>query len=172
MSCVGEVLFWSAATHKNKFLTNKKGKEDGRRKKKDCSGAAEHAHRREGKLPETTIAIAVYHDLAAAIYRGGDEMECSPPRFVCRGNEDGMKLSPAENRVADGICRGLTEKEIAAEIYRSPQTIHTQMKSIYRKCGVCKDTELLWWMICRRLGLLFDIGQIRRHGVRLFIRLQ
>lgn len=86
------------------------------------------------------------------------------------GDEDGMRLSVAEHRVAECVCRGMTEKEIANEVYRSQHTIHTQMKAIYRKMGVRKDTELLWAMLFWRLGLVFDIGIIRRYGIRLLIR--
>lgn len=82
-----------------------------------------------------------------------------------------MRLSPAESRVAEGVARCMTEKEIATEVYRSPQTIHTQIKTIYRKIGISKDTELLWWVLCSRLGLLFDVGLIKKHGIRLLRRL-
>lgn len=98
-------------------------------------------------------------------------LECEPERQICRSEETGVMLSVAENRVADGICRGLTEKEIADEGFRSPLTIHTQIKSIYRKVGVRKDTELLWWMICQRLGIIFDMAMIRHYGVRMIVKI-
>ena len=79
------------------------------------------------------------------------------------------RLSKAERRVAECVCRGLTEKETAAMLYRSPQTIHTQKKSIYRKLGVSKDTELMWWMICERLRMAFDLDEIRKHGIELLM---
>lgn len=65
----------------------------------------------------------------------------------------------------------MTEKETAAMLYRSPQTIHTQKKSIYRKLGVSKDTELMWWMICERLRMAFDLNEIRKHGIELLMAL-
>lgn len=98
-------------------------------------------------------------------------MVCEKVRGCGEGDEDGIGLSAAERRVAEGICRGLTEKEIAEGVYRSQHTIHTQMKAIYKKLGIRKDTELLWWMLCWRLGIMFDLGLIRRHGIYLLVRI-
>lgn len=40
-----------------------------------------------------------------------------------------------------------------------------QKKSIYRKLGISKDTELLWFMITERLGKVFDLQEIRNKGI-------
>jgi DNA-binding CsgD family transcriptional regulator/tetratricopeptide (TPR) repeat protein len=45
-------------------------------------------------------------------------------------------ISEAEKRVVQGICEGLTSKEIAARVGRSPSTIKNQTISIYRTLGV------------------------------------
>jgi DNA-binding CsgD family transcriptional regulator len=45
-------------------------------------------------------------------------------------------ISEAEKRVVKGICEGLTSKEIAARVGRSPSTIKNQTISIYRTLGV------------------------------------
>lgn len=46
-------------------------------------------------------------------------------------------------------------------------TIKTQKRSIYRKLGISKDIELIWWMVCNRLGIPFDLKEIRRQGITL-----
>lgn len=57
------------------------------------------------------------------------------------------KLSPAELQISFWVSRGLTScKEIAAQLYRSPHTIRTQMNSIYRKLHVHSREELLAWL--------------------------
>lgn len=96
----------------------------------------------------------------------GKEMRCRG-----EGDENGIGLSAAERKVAEGVCRCLTEKEIADDVCRSPHTIHTQMKAIYRKLGIRKDTELLWWMLCWRLGIIFDLSMIRQYGIYLMQRI-
>lgn len=76
-------------------------------------------------------------------------------------------MSKAEREVALAFCRGLSDKEIAARLFRSYHTIRVQKKSIYRKLGISKDTELLWYMILERLGRPFDLQEIRNKGIEL-----
>lgn len=63
------------------------------------------------------------------------------------------------------FCRGLTDKEVAERLFRSYHTVRVQKKSIYRKLGVNKDTELLWWMIRERQGREFNLTEIREKGI-------
>ena len=67
--------------------------------------------------------------------------------------------------MALGICRGLTDKEVAERLYRRYHTVRTQKKAIYHKLGVSKDTELMWYMIFERLGKEFDLSEIREKGI-------
>lgn len=67
--------------------------------------------------------------------------------------------------MALGICRGLTDKEVADRLFRSYHTVRTQKKAIYHKLGVSKDTELLWYMIFERLGKEFSLNYIREKGL-------
>ena len=67
--------------------------------------------------------------------------------------------------MALGICRGLTDKEVADRLYRSYHTVRTQKKAIYQKLGVSKDTELIWYMIFERLGREFNLSEIREKGI-------
>ena len=67
--------------------------------------------------------------------------------------------------MALGICKGLTDKEVADKLFRSYHTIRTQKKAIYQKLGVSKDTELLWAMIFEKLGKEFSLNLIREKGI-------
>ena len=67
--------------------------------------------------------------------------------------------------MALGICKGLTDKEVANKLFRSYHTVRTQKKAIYQKLGVSKDTELLWAMIFERLGKEFSLNLIREKGI-------
>ena len=77
------------------------------------------------------------------------------------------ELTRSERQVAEELAKGLSDKEVADRLCRSYHTVKTQHKSIYRKLGVSKETELLWWMICERLRIAFDLKEIRKHGVEL-----
>lgn len=69
--------------------------------------------------------------------------------------------------MAEEYAKGLSDKEVAESLCRSFHTVRTQKKAIYRKLGISKDTELLWWMVCERLRINFDLKEIRRHGIEL-----
>jgi hypothetical protein len=63
------------------------------------------------------------------------------------------------------FAKGLQDKEVASNLYRSYWTVKTQKKAIYKKLGITKDVELLWWLVCKRLGIEFDLKRIRRIGI-------
>lgn len=77
-------------------------------------------------------------------------------------------LSRAEREVALALCRGLTDKEVADMLCRSYHTIRTQKKSVYRKLGISKDTELVAAMVCEHKGIAFNLQALREKGVTLY----
>ncbi len=74
-------------------------------------------------------------------------------------------MSKAEREVALALCRGLSDKEIAEVLFRSYHTVRVQKREIYRKLGISKETELLWYMVLERLGRRFDLEEIRKKGI-------
>lgn len=78
-----------------------------------------------------------------------------------------IALSPAEMLVANEYCKGLADKEVADNLNKSVWTIKTQKRTIYRKLGISKDTELLLYMICEKLKRNFDLNELRKHGLEL-----
>jgi len=56
---------------------------------------------------------------------------------------DSGLLSPSETEVARAVCDGSTVNEIARRRGVSPETIRSQLKSIYRKLDVSNRVELL-----------------------------
>ena len=51
-------------------------------------------------------------------------------------------LSRAEREVADLVCAGLTNPQVATRLFMSRSTVKTHLSSIYRKLGVANRTEL------------------------------
>ena len=76
-----------------------------------------------------------------------------------------ISLSPTELLVANEYCKGLADKEVAGNLNKSVWTVKTQKRTIYRKLGISKDTELLLYMMCDRLKRDFDLKELRRHGL-------
>lgn len=54
-----------------------------------------------------------------------------------------FELTDAESDVAAQLAIGLSRKDIAARRKSSPQTVSTQIKNIFRKAGVSRETEFV-----------------------------
>jgi DNA-binding CsgD family transcriptional regulator len=52
------------------------------------------------------------------------------------------RLTPTERRIADRVASGLSNAEVARELYLSPKTVEWNLSKIYRKLGVRSRTEL------------------------------
>jgi DNA-binding CsgD family transcriptional regulator len=65
-----------------------------------------------------------------------------------RQREDAPRLSRREGEVLQCLLRGASEKEVAADLCISPQTVHSYVKTIYQAHGVRSRAELL----CRCLS--------------------
>lgn len=76
-------------------------------------------------------------------------------------------LSPAEWAVTEEYCKGLADKEVADNLQKSIWTTKTQKRTIYRKLGISKDTELVLYALCIKLGRDFDLKEIRKHGIEI-----
>ena len=78
------------------------------------------------------------------------------------------ELTEREHLVAEQYCKGLADKEVAIILRRSEWTIKAQKRDIYRKLGISKDTELVLYMLCEKMKIDFDLGEIRKHGLEIF----
>ena len=68
------------------------------------------------------------------------EIEGELPRLAAV--RSGAGLTAAEQRVADLIAGGATNRDAAATLFVSVRTIETHVASIYRKLGVRTRAEL------------------------------
>ncbi|NUP53533.1 MAG: response regulator transcription factor, partial [Catenulispora sp.] len=68
----------------------------------------------------------------------------------------GNQLSPRESDVVALVLRGLTNREIAAELSRSTNTVAAQLRSAMRKFGVTSRTALA--VSVTQAGVLQDDG--------------
>jgi DNA-binding CsgD family transcriptional regulator len=51
-------------------------------------------------------------------------------------------LTKTERRIADLVAEGLTNAEVAAQLYLSARTVESHLTQIYRKVGVRNRSEL------------------------------
>jgi DNA-binding CsgD family transcriptional regulator len=68
-----------------------------------------------------------------------------------RRARDGSVLTPAEQRVADLVAEGLTNREVASRLFASVRTVETHLAAVYRKLEVRSRSELTA-LLTRRSG--------------------
>jgi len=61
-------------------------------------------------------------------------------------------LTPRETEIIGCVARGLQTKEIARDLYISPQTVKNHLKAAYEKMGARNRVEAI--MAAARLGLI------------------
>jgi DNA-binding CsgD family transcriptional regulator len=105
-----------------------------------CLGAAQRrAGRRRDARATLEEARAAFATLAAVPWRERAEGEL---RQIGGRRASGDQLTPAEQRVADRVAHGDTNRQVAAALYLSPKTVEGHLRSIFRKLGVHSRSEL------------------------------
>jgi hypothetical protein len=66
-------------------------------------------------------------------------------------NEDRVFLAPDERDILERLCRGLTNREIAEEIFLSTRRVEQILTNMYRKVKVKNRTELVRWAVASGL---------------------
>ena len=62
------------------------------------------------------------------------------------------KLTGRESDMLQGICRGATDEEIAADLSVSLSTVRNHVASLYRKIGVNRRSAVVVWARERGIG--------------------
>lgn len=107
-------------------------------------GARMHRARRRvearGRVRE---ARAVFDRLGARPWSAQARDELRAAGAVERRRfSDPDELTAQEVRVAEAVARGLTNREVAAELFLSPKTIDFHLGRVYRKLGIHSRAEL------------------------------
>nr|WP_234794037.1 LuxR C-terminal-related transcriptional regulator [Mycolicibacterium flavescens] len=103
--------------------------------------------RRAGKRREADAAIGAARELYAALgaqtYVARCDRELKAGGFnQSRENRDAVDLTPQEEAVTTLVAKGLSNREVAAELYVSPKTVQYHLTRIYAKLGVRSRSEL------------------------------
>ncbi|MBI3666950.1 MAG: helix-turn-helix transcriptional regulator [Acidobacteria bacterium] len=74
------------------------------------------------------------------------------------------ELSPRERQVTTLVARGMTNREVAASLGISRNTLKNQLRSVFEKLGVRNRLELVWCAISR--GLVLSPEQMQNPPAR------
>jgi DNA-binding NarL/FixJ family response regulator len=90
---------------------------------------------------------AVDLDLAAAVKRVAAGETVVDPIVVAPLTGEKNRLTPREMEVLQLICKGLSNKEVAAKLNVSANTVAVHRASIMNTCGVHKTAELVMYAL-------------------------
>jgi DNA-binding CsgD family transcriptional regulator len=100
--------------------------------------ALQRLHHARGEFDR--CGAARYRDQAASKLRQLGERPGRPAGVTARARV--AKLSARELEVAELVAQGMTNREIAAQLYLSPKTIETHLRRSFDKLGVSSRTAL------------------------------
>ncbi len=87
-------------------------------------------------------------DLAAAVKRvAAGETVVDPAVLIDAVPGEKTRLTPREMEVLQLICKGLSNKEIAAQLQLSANTVAVHRANIMNTCGVHKTAELVMYAL-------------------------
>jgi DNA-binding CsgD family transcriptional regulator len=103
--------------------------------------------RRAGKRREADAVISTARDIFASLgattYVDRCDRELRAGGLnATRGDRDSTGLTPQEESVAGLVARGLSNREVAAELYLSMKTVQYHLTRIYAKLGIRSRAEL------------------------------
>jgi DNA-binding CsgD family transcriptional regulator len=87
-----------------------------------------------------SAATTAFEELGAPLWATRARAELTRTTAV---HGDGRHLTAAERRVADCAATGLSNKDIAAELFLSAKTVEATLTRVYRKLGVRSRTGLV-----------------------------
>jgi DNA-binding CsgD family transcriptional regulator len=97
--------------------------------------------RRRKQAAETTLreALETFELLGAPMWAERARVELGR---LTAPVSDGLGLTAAEQRVAERAAAGLSNKQIAAELFIAPKTVEMNLSTAYRKLGIRSRTGL------------------------------
>jgi DNA-binding CsgD family transcriptional regulator len=84
-------------------------------------------------------ALATFEDIGARLWAQRTATELARTKF---GPRKIAGLTPSEQRVAELAAKGLTNRDVAAELFISPKTVEANLSRIYRKLDIHSRAEL------------------------------
>ncbi|HSE70339.1 MAG TPA: AAA family ATPase [Nocardioidaceae bacterium] len=102
------------------------------------------SRRRVDAREQLRTALAAFEDLGARPWadRAAQELRASGESARKRDVSTLTALTPQESQVAALVRQGLSNREVAAQLFLSPRTIDFHLRNVFAKTGVTSRTEL------------------------------
>jgi DNA-binding CsgD family transcriptional regulator len=102
------------------------------------------ARRRVDAREQLRAALATFEDLGAQPWadRAVQELRASGESARKRDVTTTTELTPQELQVATLVRQGLSNREVAAQLFLSPRTIDFHLRNVFAKTGITSRTEL------------------------------
>ncbi len=102
------------------------------------------AGRRSEAAEQLTSAARIFERLSAGpwLQQVHTEQQASGSGHAAKTDASAALLSPQETAVADLVAEGLTNRQIAAQLFLTPKTIEWHLRQIYRKLGIKSRVQL------------------------------
>ena len=100
--------------------------------------------RRVAARTQLRDALHIFEDLSATPWaeRASQELRASGETARKRDESTLTQLTPMERKVAELVSQGLTNKEVAAQIWVSPRTVAFHLRNVFAKAGVTSRGQL------------------------------
>jgi DNA-binding CsgD family transcriptional regulator len=104
--------------------------------------------RRAGQRRDARSHLTAAHDMLTSMGAGGfaaraaRELRAVGQRARGRGPETLAELTPQELQVAQLVASGMTNKEVALELFLSARTIDAHLRSVFSKLGISSRRQL------------------------------
>ncbi len=112
--------------------------------------------RQTGRLPQARQVLGEAVDIlqccGAERWRRIAEVERRGAGGRSRRAPDPGLLTPQEDRIAQLVAEGSTNRQIAAHLWISPKTLETHLSHIYAKLGLRTRIDLCGWVAARQAG--------------------
>jgi DNA-binding CsgD family transcriptional regulator len=109
--------------------------------------AGEHlrrAGRRLAAREHLRAAVQGFDDLSAGRWadRAREELQATGETARRRTPDAITQLTPQEHQIARLVAQGMTNREVAAQLYLSPRTVDAHLRGVFAKLGITSRREL------------------------------
>ncbi len=108
-------------------------------------GFLRRERRRAEARPHLRAALETFERLGTAAWAAlaRDELRAAGEPVHRPGRSALERLTPQELQVMHGVQEGLTNREVAAQLFVSPRTVDHHLRKVFRKLGVSSRADLI-----------------------------